>query len=60
MGVEPLRVRDLRHTFAYQATVHGTDLGALKKLLGHSDISQTMQYRGWIASRVRNVIELFD
>jgi|AACY02.14.fsa_nt_gi integrase len=59
MRIEPLRIHDLRHTFAYQATVHGADLGDLQHLLGHSDISQTMRYRGWIASRARTVIEKF-
>jgi site-specific recombinase XerD len=59
MAIEPLRVHDLRHTFAYQTTLHGADLGDLQQLLGHSDISQTMRYRGWIVSRARSVIGKF-
>ncbi len=49
-------VHDLRHTFAYLTAQAGADLGDLQKLLGHSDISQTMRYRGFVKSRAVDAI----
>lgn len=51
-----LRVHDLRHTFAYLTAKAGADLGDLQYLLGHSDVSQTMRYRGFIQSRAREFV----
>ncbi len=51
-----LRVHDLRHTFAYLTAKAGADLGDLQYLMGHSDVSQTMRYRGFIQSRARDFV----
>lgn len=59
-GIEGLRVHDLRHTFAWQCAYHGCDLGELQILMGHSNISMTMRYRGFIMSKAKGVINAFD
>ena len=53
---EGFRVHDLRHTFAYLTAKAGADLGDLQLLMGHSDISMTMRYRGFILSRARTYV----
>tara|TARA_R100000935_G_scaffold58591_1_gene96415 strand:- start:3078 stop:4142 length:1065 start_codon:yes stop_codon:yes gene_type:complete len=55
-GEEAIRVHDLRHTFAYLTASAGADLGDLQYLMGHSDISMTMRYRGFIQSRARTYV----
>jgi len=57
IGVEPLRVHDLRHTFAYLAATAGADLGDLQLLMGHERIEMTLRYRGFIPSRALDVIK---
>jgi integrase len=56
LNIPPIRIHDLRHTFAYLAAKNGADLGDLQYLLGHADISMTMRYRGFIQSRARSVV----
>jgi integrase len=55
-GEGAMRVHDLRHTFAYLTAKAGADLGDLQYLMGHSDISMTMRYRGFIQSRARTYV----
>jgi len=43
-GISELRFHDLRHTFATNLVMSGTDLVTLKEILGHSDISMTVRY----------------
>lgn len=57
--VPELRVHDLRHTFAYQAAYYGCDLGELQVLLGHSNVSMTMRYRGFVRSKAVDTISKF-
>lgn len=52
-----VRVHDLRHTFAYLCGAAGVDLGDLQMLMGHSNISMTMRYRGFIKSRAVDVMK---
>lgn len=59
MGVEPMRVHDLRHTFARQCGEAGVDLGELQHLMGHSQVTVTTRYRGFIKSRATSVIDKF-
>lgn len=59
MGIERLRVHDLRHTFARQCGEAGVDLAELQCLMGHSNISMTVRYRGFLKSRASSVIHGF-
>ena len=43
-GIKNFRFHDLRHTFASHFCMQGGHLKTLQKILGHSDISQTMRY----------------
>lgn len=43
-GVEGLRFHDLRHTFASRLVRNGVDIGAVRKLLGHSTLLVTQRY----------------
>lgn len=52
-----VRVHDLRHTFAFLCGSAGVDLGDLQILMGHSNISMTMRYRGFIQSRAADVMK---
>lgn len=40
-GLPPIRLHDLRHTYASHSRAAGTDLKLLSSLLGHSDIAIT-------------------
>lgn len=43
-GVAPLRLYDLRHTFATRAAMSGVDLVTLAAMLGHSRIQMVLRY----------------
>ncbi len=43
-GIEDVRLHDLRHTVASQATLAGVPLPVVARLLGHSDVSMTIRY----------------
>jgi site-specific recombinase XerD len=40
----PWTLYNLRHTFATQSILSGTDVTILQKILGHSEIGMTMRY----------------
>jgi integrase len=44
LGIEDVRMHDLRHTFASMAIKSGLGLYQVSKLLGHSNIQTTMRY----------------
>ena len=52
-----VRVHDLRHTFAFLCGSAGVDIADLQVLMGHSNISMTMRYRGFIQSRAKEVLD---
>ena len=43
-GLDYVRLRDLRHTYASHAVMSGLDLYTLGRLLGHADIASTERY----------------
>lgn len=43
-GVKPIRIHDLRHSFASQLVIAGVPLVAVQRLLGHSTIDMTLRY----------------
>jgi integrase len=57
--IDDFTIHDLRHTFAFQAAHHGADLGDLMILMGHTNIQQTMRYRGFVKSRAKAAIDRF-
>lgn len=58
LGYPPLRLHDLRHTFAFLVAQAGADIADLQILMGHDDISQTMRYRGFVPSRAKSAIKV--
>ena len=59
-GIENFRFHDLRHTFATNQRLAGTDLTDLKDLLGHADLSMTMRYAHVTPRHRRKVMENFE
>ena len=44
IGLEDVRLHDLRHTYASQAVMRGVPLPVVARLLGHSQVQMTMRY----------------
>ena len=44
VGIEDIRVHDLRHTVASQAVARGVALPTVARMLGHSDPKMTLRY----------------
>ena len=59
-GIPHFRFHDLRHTFATNQRLAGTDLTDLKDLLGHADLSMTMRYAHVTPRHKRQVMENFE
>ncbi len=43
-GIEDVRLHDLRHNFASMAVLNGVPLPTVARLLGHREVSMTLQY----------------
>ncbi len=58
-GVRPLRIHDLRHTFASHYIMNGGSLAELQGLLGHTSPAMTLKYAhlapGFLESRAKVV-----
>lgn len=44
VGIEDVRLHDLRHNFASQAVLNGVPLPTVARLLGHRQVSMTLRY----------------
>ena len=44
VGIEDVRLHDLRHTFASQAAMQGIPLPVVARLLGHAQVQMTLRY----------------
>ncbi|MBW1729035.1 MAG: tyrosine-type recombinase/integrase [Deltaproteobacteria bacterium] len=56
-GVKPMRVHDLRHATAGHLVMAGVDLVTVSRILGHSDIKQTMIYSDLYPEHIKTAIE---
>ena len=53
-------VHTIRHSFATHLLDNGADLPTIKALLGHANITQTMQYLHLSAEHIKDVVNPFD
>lgn len=60
VGLRYRKFHDLRHTFATQLLMHGTDLITIKNLLGHSSIKITEIYLDSLPEKKANSTKLMD
>lgn len=53
-------IHTLRHSYATHLLENGADLPAIKQLMGHCNISQTMQYVHISTKHIRSVVNPYD
>lgn len=56
-GLEPMRIHDLRHTFAATCVNSGASLYEVQKLLGHSSPTMTQRYAHLASDTIRRASE---
>ena len=56
-GIKDFHFHDLRHTFASQLAMSGTDINTIRELMGHKDIRMTLRYSHLSPSYKRRAVE---
>ena len=56
LGLNPLRVHDLRHCMAVLIAEAGGDLSDIASVLGHSSVSMSARYRGMVPARASGLM----
>lgn len=59
-GIYDFRFHDLRHTFASQLVMAGTDIQTVSKLLGHTTLTMTLRYAHLSHSHLARGIRMLD
>lgn len=60
LGMQPLRVHDLRHAFAAMLAENGADLADIMTALGQSSPAMAARYRGLVRSRLNGITAAFQ
>lgn len=55
-----LRIHDLRHCFASYLAMQGTDIGMIKELLGHEEISMSLRYTKYFPMKKLEAVRLLE
>jgi integrase len=56
LGLNPLRVHDLRHCMAVLLAEAGGDLSDIASVLGHSSVAMSARYRGFVPARASGLM----
>lgn len=56
----PIRIHDMRHSFASQLVIAGVPLKAVQELLGHADIKMTMRYAHLAPEAKKDYVAVLD
>jgi integrase len=60
VGLEDLRLHDLRHSYASTLVNAGVSIYEIQKLLGHSNIATTQRYAHLASERLHETVKLVD